>query len=106
MKRKATSGMMLTLLLIGMLTVSSVIRSVKSESTETIIHEIVWEDEVFHVVTTSNSSITPVPILFDQPRKMLTFNATGPEGTTGFCDIVIPRELLDSFTNGWSGAGV
>jgi len=92
--------------MLSMLTLAFDIQTVKAESIETIIHEIIWQEQTFCVITVSNSSVTPVPMVFDQPQKMLTFNVTGPVGTTGFCDVTIPRELLDAIPEDWCGAWV
>ncbi len=48
-----------------------------------------------HVVTTfSNSTIASFN--FNQTLQQISFNVTGPSGTLGFCDVTIPRNLLES----------
>ena len=74
---------------------------------ETLSHIIVWEDlPPFHVLTVSNGSVSynhtiSSGITFIQPQGVLTFNVTGMENTTSFCNITIPRELLDSPPSSW-----
>jgi len=74
---------------------------------ETLSHVIVWEDlPPFHVVTVSNGSVSynhtiSSGITFIQPQGVLTFNVTGIENTTSFCNITIPKELLDSPPGTW-----
>jgi hypothetical protein len=41
----------------------------------------------------SNSTIEDFN--FDSNQKQISFNVTGPNQTTGFCEIVIPKVLLD-----------
>jgi len=41
----------------------------------------------------SNSTIEDFN--FDPNQKQISFNVTGPNQTTGFCKIAIPKELLD-----------
>jgi len=68
---------------------------------ETINHQVVWDGKTFQVVTISNSSIVPVPVLFDPLRKMISFNVTGPSGTLGFCNVAIPKALLNAKSSEW-----
>jgi hypothetical protein len=58
-----------------------------------IVYEIEWEEQVFYVVLKSNSTVSD--FAFDQSDKQISFNVTGPTGTTGFCNVTIPIELLD-----------
>jgi len=49
--------------------------------------------ETDYVITTvSNSTISDLN--FNQTSKQLSFNVTGASGTTGFCNITIPAELM------------
>ncbi len=66
---------------------------------ETLVHEIVWENQTFYVTTVSNGSITPVPMILVQPNRLLMFNVTG-EGS-GFVNITIPRNLLYASPGQW-----
>ncbi|MHA2315956.1 MAG: cohesin domain-containing protein [Candidatus Hermodarchaeia archaeon] len=66
----------------------------------TIHHIIVWDAVPYDVVTKSNSTVSPVEL--DQPHRLLSFNIAGPDGTIGFCNITIPKNLLDApDTNYW-----
>jgi len=56
--------------------------------------KIQWQGETYTLTTICNSTITN----FDfgtTHENTISFNVTGPEGTTGFCRIVIPHALLD-----------
>jgi hypothetical protein len=68
---------------------------------EVLIHPIVWDTETFDVITVSNTSVTPVPMLFNQPHMMLYFNVTGYDNTIGFVNITIPKDLLYSSPSDW-----
>lgn len=57
-------------------------------------HTIVWDAVPYDVVTKSNSTVSPIDL--DQPHRLLSFNVDGPEGTNGFCNITIPKNLLDA----------
>lgn len=50
-------------------------------------------DETDYVITTfSNSTVSNVE--FNQTLKQLSFSVEGPTGTTGFCNITVPAELM------------
>jgi hypothetical protein len=68
---------------------------------EVLIHPIVWNSVTYNVITTSNASITPVPMLFSNSPGMLNFNITGEAGTIGFVDITIPKVLLNAAPTDW-----
>jgi hypothetical protein len=59
---------------------------------EDLPFEIVWNAESYYVIISSNSTIKNFD--FDQANKTLSFNVTAPIGTSGFCNITIPQELL------------
>ncbi len=66
---------------------------------------ILWGETTYYTVIASNSTISRFS--FSQPRGQMSFNATGPSSTTGFCNISIPLELLGgSFTVLVDGASV
>jgi hypothetical protein len=46
----------------------------------------------YTIVVSSNSIIEDIN--FDLNQKQISFNATGPNQTTGFCEIAIPKDLL------------
>ena len=56
---------------------------------------------IYYVPILSNSTISNFK--FDLNSKTISFNVTGPSGTTGFCNITIPRRLLDiKAQNNWT----
>jgi parallel beta-helix repeat protein len=54
---------------------------------------IQWQEETHTLTTICNSTITNFTF-GTIPQNTISFNVTGPEGTTGFCRIVIPHALL------------
>jgi len=87
--------------------ISHLVQDSSFELIETLSHRIVWEDlEPFYVRTVSNGRVSynhtiSSGINLIQPQKVLTLNVTGIENITSFCNITIPRELLDSSPNNW-----
>jgi len=57
------------------------------------------ETFIFQVLTESNSTIDN--LTFNQPHRCISFSVTGPEGAIGFCNITIPKGLLDAPPEGW-----
>ena len=77
-----------------------------------VVHEIEWppgSDEFYYVFTESNSLVSPVPMIFNQPQKSLSFNVTGTDGFSSFCNVTIPMVLLNASWGLWNitlnGAG-
>lgn len=68
---------------------------------EVLVHPIVVGDTTYDVVTISNASITPVPMLLNLEYKFLYFNVTDDDGNVGFVDVIIPKALLDGNSSGW-----
>ena len=74
-------------------------------TTEILTFIIVWTDPAtnqnytFLVQTVSNTTVDYM--MFEQVHKCLTFNVTGPEGSQGYCNITIPKNLLDAGPNEW-----
>lgn len=58
------------------------------------LFKIQWEGQNHTVTTICNSTITNFTFK-TIPQNTISFNVTGPTGTTGFCRIVIPHALLD-----------
>lgn len=56
-------------------------------------HNAVWDDVTYPVVTESNSTVTAFN--FNQGAKRVYFNVIGEDGTTGYTNITIPKNLLD-----------
>ncbi|MDH5375549.1 MAG: cohesin domain-containing protein [Candidatus Bathyarchaeota archaeon] len=57
------------------------------------IFEVVWESQVFHVVIESPSTVSD--FAFFQSNKLISFDVNGSSGITSFCNVTIPKELLD-----------
>ena len=60
---------------------------------------ITWDEEIHKVRTLSNSTIAS--LIFNQTERQIRFKATGPSDTAGFCNVTIPKELLEASTNQW-----
>jgi len=54
---------------------------------------VTWQEETYHVSTISNFTVSD--FCFSQPDKMISFNASSLDGTSGFCRVTIPNILLD-----------
>ena len=52
----------------------------------------VWRGTTYQVTTQSNSTIATLD--FNISTRQINFNVTGPVGKTGYCDITIPKALL------------
>jgi hypothetical protein len=64
------------------------------EMYEFLVHEIVAFDVIYYVTTLSNGSISPVPMQFDIYHRLLKFSVAGTDGTVGFVNVTIPKDLL------------
>ena len=58
----------------------------------TYLHKAEWNETIYVVETKTNSTV--LNFTFDQPNRKITFNASAPSGTTGFCNVTIPNMLL------------
>jgi hypothetical protein len=54
--------------------------------------EVVWNEETYYVVTSSNSTIKEFN--FVQENGTISFDVVAPIGTTGFCSVTIPVNLM------------
>jgi hypothetical protein len=61
-------------------------------------YDILWEAASYPIHTLANSTITD--LIFNQPQRQIRFNITGPSGTAGFCNVTIPKGLLQG--DGWT----
>lgn len=52
-----------------------------------------WNQTTYYVTVCSNSTIAGFN--FNQTAKQISFNVTGPSGETGFCNVTIPKDLLN-----------
>jgi len=51
-----------------------------------------WDNETYNVQVQSNLTVTD--FMFKQSLKQISFNTDGSSGTTGFCNVTIPKGLL------------
>jgi hypothetical protein len=61
------------------------------------VYPVDWNNDTiidYYVSIVSNSTLLS-NFAFNQPAKQISFNVTGSIGTTGFCNVTIPRGLLD-----------
>ena len=61
-------------------------------------HNVTYDGGTYHVTTVSNSTITNFQ--FNQSEKVISFNVTSLENTTGFCRVKIPNVLIQEL---WKG---
>jgi hypothetical protein len=61
---------------------------------ETLFHNIIVDEDTFLVITESNATISPIPMMLYTRNKMLSFNASGADGGICFVNITIPKNLL------------
>jgi parallel beta-helix repeat protein len=52
----------------------------------------VWQDKAIQIDVESSSSVSGFQ--FDESAKVIMFNVEGPENTTGFCRITVPKSFL------------
>ena len=62
---------------------------------QTYIFPVVVDSQTFQIVVVTNSTIPVQTFNFSKENKELGFNVTGPSGTSGFCNVTIPRTMLD-----------
>jgi len=53
----------------------------------------------FGISAIANSTVAGFD--FNQTERQFSFKATGPNGTYGYCNITVPKELLDSRNGSW-----
>jgi len=61
----------------------------------TYVFQAVADSQTFNIAFVTNSTIPTQTFDFSQGEKKISFNVTGLSGTTGFCNITIPRALVD-----------
>jgi len=52
-----------------------------------------WNQIPYYVVICSNSTVAG--FMFEPDLKKICFNVTGPSGTKGFCNVTVPKTLLN-----------
>jgi len=65
-----------------------------SEKVE-VINEVQVNGQNFTVITTTNSTVSPVPFNIDVGQKKISFNVIGPDGMTGYCNVSIPKLFMN-----------
>jgi len=63
------------------------------------VHRVLWNGQNFNVTTHCNSTVASFN--FSQSEKQVSFNVTGPSGVLGFCNVTIPKILLNASSNSW-----
>jgi len=66
----------------------------------TNVFEITQFGQTFCIVTES-TSVDVANLAFDWELKRIEFEVTGFDGTTGVCNVTIPKELLDADPGDW-----
>jgi len=62
-------------------------------------HKVLWNGVAYDVSMFTNSSVTN--FAFHQPAKTESFEIASENGTTGFCNVTIPKELLNGDFTVW-----
>jgi len=58
------------------------------------IFNVLLEEETYHLTTLSNSTIASFNYNFSMEE--VSFNVTGPSGASGFCNVTVPKILLEN----------
>ncbi len=66
----------------------------------TIFNAGTWEGKKYNVNVVSNSTVSELS--FDPEGTRIRFNVMGENGTTGFCNVTIPKELLYADETEWA----
>ncbi len=61
----------------------------------TYVFQAVADSQTFNITVVTNSTIPTQTFNFSQGEKKISFNVTGLSGTPGFCNITIPRTMVD-----------
>jgi len=56
------------------------------------VFNVVWENKTYPITVYSNSTVTH--LVFNQTQAQISFNVTGSNGSKGYCNITIPKDLL------------
>jgi len=59
-----------------------------------VINEVEVDGHNFTIITTTNSSVSPVPFNLDIGQKEIRFDVIGLAGLTGYCNISIPKSFM------------
>jgi parallel beta-helix repeat protein len=66
----------------------------------TRICNITWGKEIYEISILGNSTVAD--FTFNQTERQISFKTTGPNGTAGFCNVTILKELLDAPLEEWT----
>jgi len=66
---------------------------------QTKLFPVNWSEKAYKISIVSNSTVSNLE--FNQTGRNISFKITGPNGTIGFCNITIPKELLDAQVDQW-----
>ena len=59
-------------------------------------HIVTVNETEYTIVTLSNSTVAPdEELTFNEEEKIISFNITGPTGTTGFCNMTVPKAIMN-----------
>lgn len=61
---------------------------------------VIWNEQIHNVTTHCNSTLASFK--FNQSEKQISFNVTGPSGTFVFCNVTIPKILLNASSGSWT----
>jgi parallel beta-helix repeat protein len=56
------------------------------------VFNVFWENKTYPITVYSNSTVTH--LVFNQTQAQISFNVTGSNGSKGYCNITIPKDLL------------
>jgi len=60
---------------------------------------IIWDEKIYPIELKSNSTI--FRFRFNASERIMSFNVTGPDYTFGFCNITVPKSLIQDL---WQGS--
>jgi parallel beta-helix repeat protein len=63
-------------------------------------HMVVLNGQIHNVTTHCNSTLASFN--FNQSEKQISFNVTGPSGAVVFCNVTIPKILLNASSGSWT----
>jgi len=63
------------------------------------VFPVPWGEDIYKVTTFSNSTIAS--LAFNQTERQIRFKITGPNNIAGFCNVTVPKELLDASSDQW-----
>ena len=68
---------------------------------QTYVFPVVVDDQAFYVVVVTSSIIPVETFDFSKEEKKISYNVTGTNGTLGFCNVTIPKDLLSASDEEW-----